>query len=165
MRETMFSRQRKFHLTAFFVSASLSGVICYASTSEAFWTRQDGNYCDVALGGHDNFSNGCNTTTAGSIVVFCPVADSSTHPKTSITTFNVHIDDQSPFSGLVGRCVNFWAAVGGSCGSFVFTSNGVLGWSPPTFGGWTAADFGYVNVVLPPRDSANSCIKGYFTAG
>jgi len=162
----MHINRTKAPVIAFLASAALAGVAAYASTSDAsFFTRQDGNYCDVALGGHDNFSNGCNQTTAGSIVVFCPVADSSTQPKTSITTFNVHIDDESPSVAIVGRCVNFWNAVGGSCGNFVTTTNGVLGWSPPTFAGWTAADFGYINVVLPPRATNNTCIKGYFTAG
>lgn len=161
----MYRKPDKTFVTAFCVSAAVTGVLAFAGTSEAFWTRQDGNYCNVALGGNDNFQSGCNVTTAGSIVLSCPVADSSTHPKTSITTFNVHMDNESSFSGLVGRCVDFWNAVGGSCGSFIFTSSGVAGWSPPSFANWTAADFGYVSVVLPPRASANSCLKGYYTAG
>jgi hypothetical protein len=152
-------------LIAFLVSASMSGVVAFATSSEAFWTRQDANYCDVALGGHDNFSNGCNTSNVGSIVLSCPVADSSTHPKTGITTFNVHIDDEAPSFAIVSRCVNFWAAVGGSCGSSVITTDGVQGWSPPSYAGWNAPDFGYISVVLPPLAPARSCIKGYFTAG
>jgi hypothetical protein len=152
-------------VTAFCMSAAISGVFAFSRTSDAFWTRQDGNYCNVTLGGNDNFQDGCNITTAGSIVVSCPVADSSTHPKTSITTFNVHIDDESPSFSIISRCVVFWNVVGGACGNSVITTNGVLGWSPPSFGNWTAPDFGYISVVLPPRAGANTCIKGYFTAG
>jgi hypothetical protein len=161
----MYSKLGKTPVTAFCVSAAISGVFVFARTSEAFWTRQDASYCNVALGGNDSFQDGCNIITGGSIVLACPVADSSTHPKTSITTFNVHIDDESPSIALVNRCVDFWSAVGGSCGSSVTTTNGVLGWSPPSFANWTDADFGYISVVLPPRATGNTCLKGYFTAG
>jgi hypothetical protein len=161
----MYGKHGQRTVIAFYVSAAISGVLMYARTSEAFWTRQDANYCNVALGGNDFFRDGCNITTAGSIVVSCPVADSSTHPKTSITTFNVHVDDESPSFSIISRCVDFWNVVGGSCGSSVITSNGVLGWSPPSFAGWDAPNFGFISVVLPPRAAANTCLQGYFTAG
>lgn len=167
MKNSTFSVRSKGLLITFLVSASMSAVVAFSTASEAFWSRQDGSDCRVGAGGNDKFTGGCNISSAGGLQLECPIADSSTHPKASITRINVHIEDNSPAFGSVSRCVSFWNVAGGNCGSSVFTSNGVQGWSPPTFAGWTAPDFGYINVVLPPPSTTGgfSCIQGYFAEG
>src|SRR5262249_13384242 len=134
----MYGKLGKVSITAFLVSAAISGVLVLSRTSEAFWTRQDVGYCSEVSGNGDSFQGGCNVASVGSIALSCPVADSSTHPKTGITTLNVHIDDESTSSpAFVKRCVDFPNAIGGGCGSHVATTTGVQKWSPPTFAGWT----------------------------
>jgi len=100
------------------------------------------------------------------MILTCAVEDTAVNPKTSITTFNVHINSQSSTSSLVQRCVNFWNVPGQACGGSVSGSGfGVIALSPPTFANWTAADFGFIQVIIPARGSASTCLKGYFTAG
>lgn len=165
-QETTRNPVLKAAVTAFIASASIAGIVGHASTSEAFWSRQDASECLPSLGDPAFYSNGCNTTTTGAIVVSCPVNDTSTHPKTGIVNFNLHVDDKSPSFLIALRCVNFFAAVGASCGSTDTSVNGLDTLFPPTFAGWNATDFGFVSVAIPSRSGGNnSCIKGYYTDG
>src|SRR6185369_1509950 len=139
----------------FVLSAVFVGIVVYSAETRAFFARQEASYCQVQSGGNDNFSNGCNFNTSFSMVVSCGVEDTAVNPKNTITTFNVHVSSRSSSSSLATRCVNFWNAPGTSCGSSFFGSGiGMLVLQPPTFAGWTAADFGFVQVIMPPSTSS-----------
>jgi hypothetical protein len=152
----------------FAVSAIISGIVGYAKDSSAFWTRQHYSDCQGDPES-SSFYEGGNSLPANSLIVQCQTPDNSGAPKTSITSYNVHVEDNHPSYGIMAyRCVTYWSAVGGSCGSVVTTSGtGVTSLSPPTFAGWSAADFGYIYVILPPTNSSGvrSSIKGIYTAG
>jgi hypothetical protein len=151
-------------IAAFGVSFAITAITCYASESQAFWTRQDQTYCQsygVAYSETKNF------LTTNSLVLECPVNDSDTHPKTSINTFNVHVDAEGASNVIAYRCVDFWNAVGGTCGNTVSSSgHGVQPISPPNFSGWSGGDFGEIVVLIPPKSASGgvSSLKGYFTS-
>lgn len=152
-------------VSAFIASASVAGIVGYANTSEAFFARQDASYCTPSLGDPAAYQNGCNNSTAGSLVVSCPVEDSSANPMNSIVNLNLHVHDNTPSFLIAQRCVNFFAAAGASCGGIDTSVNGLDTLVPPTFAGWNATDFGFISVTIPPRPAggSNSCIKGYFS--
>jgi hypothetical protein len=150
------------------VSAIASGVLFAAGGAQAaFWSRQDASYCLPLSGSELYFDGSCSSAAANTVVLACPVNDTSTQPKSSITTFNVHVDDKSQGGSVWAfRCVDYWNAVGGSCGGIDTSVNGIDTLHPPSFAGWNAPNFGYMVIYLPPKSGNNkSCIKGYYTAG
>jgi hypothetical protein len=153
-------------ISAFIASASIAGIVGHANTSQAFFARQDASYCTISAGDPTGYVNGCNNTTAGSLVVSCPVEDTSSNPKASIVSLNLHVVDNAPSFMIAQRCVNFFAAAGTSCGGIDTSVNGVDTLFPPNFAGWSVSDFGFLSVTIPPRPAggSNSCIKGYFSA-
>jgi hypothetical protein len=101
------------------------------------------------------------------MILDCSVQDTDAQPKTSINTFNVHIQEFAPSSGFVTRCVRFWNATGGTCGSSVGTVDGSGGTAavPPSFASWNSGNFGYLDLVIPNATASGSaCLKGWFTS-
>lgn len=147
-------------------AAAFGATLGHPLVSQAFWARQHSSDCNMELGSAGAYRDGCNVTSSGSIVVACPVVDTQANPKTSISTMNVHVEDQAPSFMMAYRCVNYYNATGASCGSSDTSVNGMDTLKPPTFAGWNASDFGAVYVVIPPTASgAKSCLKGMYTFG
>lgn len=147
-------------------AASFGAILGHPAVSEAFWARQHPSFCHQELGSAGAYSDGCNVTTGGSIVVSCPVIDTQANPKTSIAFMNVHVDDKSPSFIIASRCVSYYSATGGACGGIDTSVNGIDTLYPPTWGGWNATDFGAIYVTIPPASGGNkSCLKGYYTQG
>lgn len=157
----------KLPVLGFLCSATLTGLVAHAKVSQAaFFEQRDASYCELTAGSPTAMQNGCNTSTAGSVILSCPVADTTAAPKTSITALAVRYDDQSTTFLSASRCVNFMSATGGSCGAQVTSSNGIGSMNPATFASWNTVNFGYVQVLIPPKvGAAQSCIKGYTTNG
>jgi len=155
-------------ITGLSAAAVFGGVVAHSGVSQAFWSRQAPMDCSISLGnGSTSMYDGCNTSTANSLVVACPVNDTSSQPKSSITTMNLHVHDNTSSGFFIAiRCVDFFNAVGSACGASDSSVNGIDTLTPPTFAGWNATDFGSVYVTMPPASGANkSCIKGLYTAG
>jgi hypothetical protein len=107
----------------------------------------------------------CNTNSSFSTTAICPIEDTSSNPKSSITTLNVHMTGNG-FLSSATRCVRFWNATGGACGvgSTSFGSGNVT-LTPTTFANWDAGNFGYLLVLLNGVNAgAQSCLRGYFSS-
>ena len=156
-------------LTALSAAAVFGGVVAHSEVSQAFWSRQAAMDCSITLGNGSTsmYSDGCNTSTTNALVVACPVNDTNTQPKSSITTMNLHVHDNNTSGMFIAiRCVDFFNAVGSACGGVDTSVNGIDTLNPPTFAGWNATDFGSVYVTFPAAAGGNkSCIKGLYTAG
>jgi hypothetical protein len=118
-----------------------------------------------------------NDSPTETMSILCPIPDTSAFPKAAIKTLNIHGFDNynGPHGATVGVhgriCTSVWYTTSGTCGIF----NADFGSVPRDyslnlldFGSrWTpdsAADFGYVHIVLPPKNSngVRASFRGYF---
>lgn len=155
-------------------AATFGAFLAQGRSANAFWSRQAPQSCftpvaAVTVDGDFAFdfvdSEGCNTKVL-STSLSCPIEDTSTNPKTSITTLNVHTTGNGLSIGAT-RCVRFWNATGGSCGaSSTSSATGSVTLTPPSFINWTASDFGYVHISIPGTNGGNeACLRGLYSAG
>jgi hypothetical protein len=153
----------------FLASTLVTATLFTAATASAWETRRSGAACTAgtSFGTNNNWGiTGTNTSSSGSLSFACPIADESDLMHNNITTLNIHLDVPASL-GSAFRCVSFFNATGGNCGTSVNTSGtGTPMVSPPNTpssfaNNWNnAAHFAYVQIVVPP----NGAIKGYYTA-
>jgi len=158
----------KLPLLTFASSATLAGLLAYANVARAayFFEHRDASYCTLTAGSTTANQYGCNTSTAGSIILACPVSDNTSLPKASYQTFNARVEDRTTSTILLSRCVNFFSATGVSCGGQVSSADGISYLNPPTFANWNTVNYGFIQVTIPPKVGASqSCIKGYTAEG
>ena len=149
---------------SFFVSALATGILAYPRVSNAaFWSIHSSAECNTVAGGADQYVDGGNNFSSNSMILYCRTTDTSVQPRTNVEWVNMHVEDNSSSSISTARCVKFVGATGGACGGFVQSSGtGQKTLSPPTFSNWTATNFGYVYVLLPPRGTGTSSkLNGY----
>lgn len=122
-----------------------------------------------------------NDSSTETMNVVCPIPDSSSFPKASIKTLNVHgFDNGGPMPGEVIRgvrahlCTSLWYTTGGGCTSFDLAGGSTGDYSlqllPVSFSsahrGWTSTsigDFGYLRVLLPRKDAnGRATFRGYY---
>ena len=121
-----------------------------------------------------------NDSSTEVMSVVCPIPDSSSFPKASIRTLNVHGFDNGESTGEVTSgvrahlCTSSWFTTGGVCTSFALAGglpgDYALGLLPLPFDstqrGWTqnnVADFGYLRVLLPKKGAhGRATFRGYF---
>jgi hypothetical protein len=122
-----------------------------------------------------------NDSATETMAVICAIPDSSSFPKASIKTLNLHgFDNGADMPGEVidgvraHLCTSVWHTTGGGCTSFepagglpgdytlqllpVSISSPHRGWTSTTI-----SDFGYVRVLLPRKDAnGRATFRGYF---
>jgi hypothetical protein len=162
----------------FIVGAVVSAALANSSDAAALHERVSGASCVYGSGGTDGnlITVGhaiTNTSSTAGEAVVCPVTDDDRFRKQDISTLNIHgYNNNVTISGIVHRveastCVAYYGSTGGACTTPVSASGtGNYMLSPPTTY-WTSsyyADFGYILVDLPPSGSANSTLRGYYTA-
>jgi hypothetical protein len=121
-----------------------------------------------------------NDSSTETMSVVCPIADSSSFPKASIRTLNVHGFDNGESTGEVipgvraHLCTSSWFTTGGGCTGFDYAGGSpgeyALGLLPvqssSAHRGWTqdnVADFGYLRVLLPKKGThGRATFRGYF---
>jgi len=154
---------------SFLVSAFATGILAYPKLSNAgtFWARHSHSECNTVAGGADSFIAGGNELTGATMILQCRTHDTAAQPRVNVAWVNMHVEDNSP-SGQIqaARCVRYASVPSGNCGTYAKTSasgTGLQLLNPLTFSDWTGADFGYIEVLLPPRSSSgvSSKLKGY----
>lgn len=153
-------------------AAALVGATAVTSSSYAFDQRLAYSACLVDLGGNDNYKDGGNDLTAGSLSVACPVLGTTDLPHASMSTIHLYYDDlNTTYAVSAMRCVAYQNATGGNCGDLVNSAFGGTGSSylvvpntPASFAAhWNYGHFAYLTVFLPPKVAgARSRIKGYW---
>jgi hypothetical protein len=153
----------------FAATAIVSSVIGAATVSHAITdVRASGFSCTVVNGTQaGSLINAGNESTGMSLNVACPVPDVYNGIQ-DISTVMVELEDRSTFaSASASRCVNLLfanGATGTSCGPTSTAPASVTGhltFNPPPNANWTAANFGYVSVFLPPRTGlGRSTVQG-----
>ncbi|WP_437528655.1 hypothetical protein WME79_46135 [Sorangium sp. So ce726] len=161
----------------FIIGAVASAALANASDAAALHERVSGANCVYGSGGTNS-----NLITVGRAIfntsstegedLSCPVTDDDRFRKQDIVTVNIHgYNSGLLISGIQHRveastCVAFFGGTGGACTTPVTASGtGDYTLSPPTTH-WTSAnfaDFGYIQVHLPPSGSPFSSVRGYFT--
>jgi hypothetical protein len=154
---------------AFTVTAIVSGAIGIASVSHAITdVRASGFSCTAVNGAQvSQLVNAGNESTGLTLNVACPVPDVYNGIQ-DITTVMVELEDRSSVaSPSASRCVNLLfanGAIGTSCGPSATAPSQVTGhltFQPVANASWTAANFGYVSVGLPPRTGlGRSTVQG-----
>jgi hypothetical protein len=157
---------------ALLASGIVSGfVVCHVSTADAGWQRVLGISCKPAA---PDFSPLHQWYLAQSGIVWvgngeapyafatCPVQESSSFPKSSVTQVNVHGEDRSTVEGVrVQACVTYWSVSGGDCGTAYNSGDSFLGQftGTPSLARWSAAethDFPYFMARMPAETASGS---------
>lgn len=115
-----------------------------------------------------------NDSTTQFMNIVCPIPDTSSFPKASIATLNIHGFDNGGTPGAIGVrgriCASTWHTTGGFCTGFE-TSGGAVAadYSLRLVGAsrWRTdqlADFGYIHISLPPKNpqGVRASFRGYF---
>jgi hypothetical protein len=118
-----------------------------------------------------------NDSTTERMHLVCPIPDSSSFPKASIKTLNLHgFDNGGEFEGstFVGvraqLCTSAWHTTGGQCTPLYYVDNRVGDFTfqmlPRSNQAWTQgnfADFGYIHIMLPKKNAnGRSTLRGYY---
>jgi hypothetical protein len=156
--------------------ALVLGVIASAATSQAFVSRLAYSSCIQDWGSTYSFFAGGNDLPANTLILNCPVTDTTSLSHPSMTAVNFHYDDNNSAQSVAAfRCVFYWNAAGGSCGDAVWSGaafTGTAGMSlpntPASFATqWNnASHFASIGVYLPPKTAGGvkSYAKGYYMA-
>jgi hypothetical protein len=151
--------------SSFVLSALATGVLVYPKLSQAgtFWSRHSQTECNTVAGSGEAYVDGGNTSSSGSMILYCRAHDTAAQLRGSVTWVNVHVEDNSPSAIQSALCIKHASATSGVCGDLVPTSGtGQKVLNPPTFAQWTNAAFGYIYVLLPPRGTGiSSKLNGY----
>lgn len=161
------------YLSIFVLAAALGCFLTKSATAEAFWKRRHASSCFYDSFDKDDVWNGFyyvnNNSSTSTVYLVCPVDDDNTTPKQNIVSLNIHGYDGSTSGSVEAKtCVAYWDSNGGTCASpsgsnASGTGNYALSPSLSRFTSTYAADFGYVNVILPSMDgSSRSTMRGIF---
>lgn len=153
----------------------LSGAMILTTRPAGAFFGQSHAYssCLDMTGAPSVFYFGGNISTTGSLLISCPVTDSSAIQRSLLTVLDVYYDDETT-SGFIyaQRCVEYGSVTGGSCGNTVQSSTSGTGVgtlhvpnTPASFAtDWNGSGFGHVVVNLPPKTAggAVSELKGVY---
>jgi hypothetical protein len=129
--------------------------------------------CREDYGTPNAYVSGGNVLTTSSLVMTCPVTDSSDLARGSLTKLDAYYDDETTSTYVIAnRCVTYQTVIGGNCGSAVQSSVGGTGVgvlhvpnTPSTFASdWNGpTGFGYIEIILPQKTGASpSRILGFY---
>jgi hypothetical protein len=154
----------------------VAGAFVSAAPSQAYESRQAYSACIQDWGSSYSFFSGGNDLPANTLILSCPMTDTTTLSHPSMTAVNFHYDDNNNAQNVVAfRCVSFYNSAGGMCGDAVYSGGSFTGTSgfsvpnsPASFATqWNnGAHFATIGVYLPPKTAGGvkSYAKGYYMA-
>jgi hypothetical protein len=144
-----------------------------AEEAQAYWERISASACQplnpnsahsyYIQDAHNYLQN--TATTSASFV--CPIPDSTNMPKSSITTLQVRVNNNSAGFNITGRACAFNAVTGGggNCGSPVNRGPGAHTMNLPTTALQDANETPYIWISLPPINAGSASDIKYLYFG
>ena len=141
-------------------------------TAHAWYTRQHGSACRVALGSPNNWLEWGNDSTSNSLLVACAMPDSNFSPKQLTGSLYVVVDDNhTTVNVTASRCVEFWDVNSGACGdtdascdgdALCFQGKGIHFLEPPGTDPrfWTNTGDHFAYVMVTSSHQANPALQG-----
>ncbi len=151
-----------------FILAAVAGAFISPSVASAAWKRQFSSQC---TGPGGSYFDGINFSYPDPI--FCPYDDDAWIPKNSLTTLNVHGDNNSSGTMAISACVKYWNATGGSlvgfsCGSASNSSGTTTFTVSPDISVWqnifNVGHFAYIKAVPSGPGTGLLILWGWFSS-
>src|SRR3954464_12951205 len=108
----------------------LLGVLAFATPSSATTYESTRSYqdCLAELGDAGDYVSGGNTLGANTLIVSCPVTDTTSIAHKDMTSLQVYYHDNTTSGSVQAfRCVEYFNATGGNCGDSASSGSGTTG--------------------------------------